>query len=144
MRIGTAEIYRQVERLDEVVESLVIGQEWQKDVRVVLFVKLRDGLVLDEALTTKIKQTIRADTTPRHVPARILQVTDIPRTKSGKIVELAVRNIVDGQPVKNVEALANPEALEQFRNRPELATEKSVVIKQLRYKAVEHKTLSSP
>jgi acetoacetyl-CoA synthetase len=122
VRIGTAEIYRQVERLEEVVESLVIGQEWQKDVRVVLFVKLRDGLVLDEALTAKIKQTIRADTTPRHVPAKILQVTDIPRTKSGKIVELAVRNIVDGQPVKNVEALANPEALEQFRNRPELAT----------------------
>jgi acetoacetyl-CoA synthetase len=122
VRIGTAEIYRQVERLEEVVESLVIGQEWQKDVRVVLFVKLRDGLVLDEALMAKIKQTIRADTTPRHVPAKILQVTDIPRTKSGKIVELAVRNIVDGQPVKNVEALANPEALEQFRNRPELAT----------------------
>jgi acetoacetyl-CoA synthetase len=121
VRIGTAEIYREVERLDEVVESLVIGQEWKKDVRVVLFVKLRDGLTLDEALTAKIKQTIRADTTPRHVPAKILQVTDIPRTKSGKIVELAVRAVVDGQPVKNVEALANPEALEQFRNRPELA-----------------------
>ncbi|MDP2794014.1 MAG: acetoacetate--CoA ligase [Sulfurisoma sp.] len=124
VRIGTAEIYRQVEQLEEVVESLVIGQEWppgkRNDVRVVLFVKLRDGLVLDEALTAKIKQTIRADTTPRHVPAKILQVTDIPRTKSGKIVELAVRNIVDGQPVKNVEALANPEALEQFRDRPEL------------------------
>jgi len=126
VRIGTAEIYRQVEQLDEVVESLVIGQEWppgkHNDVRVVLFVKLRDGLLLDEALTAKIKQTIRADTTPRHVPAKVLQVTDIPRTKSGKIVELAVRNIVDGQPVKNIEALANPEALEQFRNRPELAT----------------------
>ncbi|RLJ65136.1 acetoacetate--CoA ligase [Sulfurisoma sediminicola] len=121
VRIGTAEIYRQVERLDEVVESLVIGQEWKKDVRVVLFVRLRDGLVLDDALTVKIKQTIRADTTPRHVPAKILQVTDIPRTKSGKIVELAVRAVVDGQPVRNVEALANPEALEQFRNRPELA-----------------------
>ena len=125
VRIGTAEIYRQVEQLDEVVESLVIGQEWppgkRNDVRVVLFVKLRDGINLDEALTAKIKQTIRADTTPRHVPAKILQVSDIPRTKSGKIVELAVRNIVDGQPVKNVEALANPEALEFFRNRPELA-----------------------
>jgi acetoacetyl-CoA synthetase len=121
VRIGTAEIYRQVEKLDEVVESLVIGQEWQKDVRVVLFVKLREGLALDDALVAKIKQTIRADTTPRHVPAKILQVTDIPRTKSGKIVELAVRAVVDGQPVKNVEALANPEALEQFSNRPELA-----------------------
>ncbi|MBU0753411.1 MAG: acetoacetate--CoA ligase [Gammaproteobacteria bacterium] len=121
VRIGTAEIYRQVEQLDEVVESLVIGQEWLKDVRVVLFVKLREGLTLDDALIAKIKQTIRADTTPRHVPAKVLQVTDIPRTKSGKIVELAVRNVVDGQPVRNVEALANPDALEQFRNRPELA-----------------------
>jgi acetoacetyl-CoA synthetase len=120
VRIGTAEIYRQVEKLDEVLESLVIGQEWKKDVRMVLFVRLRDGLVLDDALVAKIKQTIRADTTPRHVPAKILQVSDIPRTKSGKIVELAVRNVVDGQPVKNAEALANPEALEQFRNRPEL------------------------
>jgi acetoacetyl-CoA synthetase len=121
VRIGTAEIYRQVETFDAVLDSIVVGQRWQDDERVVLFVKLRDGLALDEALTAKIKQVIRADTTPRHVPAKIVQVTDIPRTKSGKIVELAVRNIVDGQPVKNVEALANPEALEQFRNRPELA-----------------------
>jgi acetoacetyl-CoA synthetase len=121
VRIGTAEIYRQVEQLDEVVESLVIGQEWDHDVRVVLFVRLRDGLVLDEALSAKIKQQIRRNTTPRHVPARIVQVADIPRTKSGKIVELAVRNVVHGRPVKNVEALANPEALEMFRERPELA-----------------------
>ena len=121
VRIGTAEIYRQVEKLDEVLESLVIGQDWDKDTRVVLFVKLREGLTLDEALVKRIKEVIRQNTTPRHVPAKILQVGDIPRTKSNKIVELAVRNIVHGQPVKNVEALANPEALEFFRNRPELS-----------------------
>jgi acetoacetyl-CoA synthetase len=120
VRIGTAEIYRQVEKLDEVVESIVIGQDWQKDVRVVLFVRLREGLALDEALAKRIKDTIRANTTPRHVPAVILQVPDIPRTKSNKIVELAVRAVVHGQPVKNVEALANPEALEHFKGRPEL------------------------
>ncbi|HEY8554711.1 MAG TPA: acetoacetate--CoA ligase [Burkholderiales bacterium] len=124
VRIGTAEIYRQVEKLPEVVESLVIGQDWPPgsfgDVRVVLFVRLRDGLTLDEALIAKIKQTIRENTTPRHVPAKIVQVPDIPRTKSNKIVELAVRNVVHGRPVKNIEALANPEALEYFRNRPEL------------------------
>jgi acetoacetyl-CoA synthetase len=121
VRIGTAEIYRQVEQLDEVVESLVIGQEWENDVRVVLFVKLRDGLMLDNALIARIKDRIKQNTTPRHVPAKVVQVGDIPRTKSNKIVELAVRNIVHGQPVKNVEALANPEALEYFRNRAELA-----------------------
>ncbi|MFN3985693.1 MAG: acetoacetate--CoA ligase [Rhodocyclaceae bacterium] len=121
VRIGTAEIYRQVEKLEEVVESIVIGQDWEGDVRVVLFVKLRDGLVLDDGLVARIKQTIRDNTTPRHVPAKILQVADIPRTKSGKIVELAVRNVVHGQAVKNVEALANPEALAHFADRPELA-----------------------
>jgi acetoacetyl-CoA synthetase len=121
VRIGTAEIYRQVESLDEVVESLVIGQDWEGDVRVVLFVKLRDGLSLDDALVAKIRKRIRDNTTPRHVPAKVLQVADIPRTKSGKIVELAVRNVVHGEPVKNVEALANPEALEHYRNRAELA-----------------------
>jgi acetoacetyl-CoA synthetase len=121
VRIGTAEIYRQVEQLDEVFESIVIGQEWEGDVRVVLFVKLKEGLSLDEALATKIKQRIRANTTPRHVPAKIVQVADIPRTKSGKIVELAVREIVHGRPVKNLEALANPEALEHFRNLPALS-----------------------
>jgi acetoacetyl-CoA synthetase len=91
------------------------------DVRVVLFVRLRDGRMLDDALIGRIKQRIRTNTTPRHVPTKVVQVSDIPRTKSGKIVELAVRNAVHGQAVKNVEALANPEALEQFRNRPELA-----------------------
>jgi acetoacetyl-CoA synthetase len=121
VRIGTAEIYRQVEQLEEILEALVIGQEWEGDVRVVLFVKLKDG-VLDDALSAKIKQRIRQNTTPRHVPARIVQVADIPRTKSGKIVELAVREVVHGRPVKNKEALANPEALEHFRNRAELAS----------------------
>jgi acetoacetyl-CoA synthetase len=120
VRIGTAEIYRQVEQLPEVVESLVIAQDWDNDVRVVLFVRLRDGLELDEALVKKIKQQILTNTTPRHVPAKIIQVTDIPRTKSGKIVELAVRNVVHGRPVKNREALANPEALELFRDLPDL------------------------
>ena len=126
VRIGTAEIYRQVERLEEVIESLVIGQDWPPerpvDVRVVLFVRLRDGIRLDEALTDKIKRWIRGNATPRHVPAKIVQVPDIPRTKSGKLVELAVRNVVHGRPVKNVEALANPEALEHYRNRTELAS----------------------
>jgi acetoacetyl-CoA synthetase len=121
VRIGTAEIYRQVEKLDEVLESLVIGQDWEKDTRVILFVKLREGLRLDEALARRIKDVIRENTTPRHVPAKILQVGDIPRTKSNKIVELAVRNIVHGEAVKNVEALANPEALDDFRDRPELS-----------------------
>jgi acetoacetyl-CoA synthetase len=121
VRIGTAEIYRQVEQLDEVLEALVIGQDWQRDVRVVLFVKLSEGAKLDDALVNRIKKQIRDSTTPRHVPDKILQVLDIPRTKSGKIVELAVRDVVHGRPVKNLEALANPEALEHFRNRAELS-----------------------
>ena len=124
VRIGTAEIYRQVEKLPEVVESLVIGQDWPPgtigDVRVVLFVKLREGMTLDDELVKKVKQQIRDNTTPRHVPAKVLQVADIPRTKSGKIVELAVRNVVHGRAVKNLEALANPEALEFYRSRVEL------------------------
>jgi len=120
VRIGTAEIYRHVEQLDEVAESIVIGQDWDNDVRVILFVVLNDGLVLDEALADKIRKTIRARCTPRHVPARILQVPEIPRTKSGKIVELAVREAVHDRPVKNLGSLANPEALEYYRNLPEL------------------------
>ena len=122
VRIGTAEIYRQVEKLEEVVESLVVGQRWQGDERIVLFVKLRPGGTLDDALESRIRDAIRRNTTPRHVPARIVQVDDIPRTKSGKIVELAVRAVVHGESVPNVEALANPEALDQFRNRTELNT----------------------
>jgi len=121
VRIGTAEIYRQVEQIPDVLESLVIGQQWDGDERIVLFVKLRDGLQLDQPTTDAIRRQIRQNTTPRHVPARIVQVTDIPRTKSGKIVELAVRDVVHGRPVRNSEALANPEALEQFRDRHELS-----------------------
>ena len=116
VRIGTAEIYRQVEKLDEVLESIVIGQDWQGDVRVVLFVVLKSGLNLDEALIRKIKDEIRANCTPRHVPAKIVQVADIPRTKSGKITELAVRDVVHGRPVKNIESLANPDSLAEFRD----------------------------
>ena len=120
VRIGTAEIYRQVELLDEVEESIVIGQNWQDDVRVVLFVRLRPGVSLDEELEGRIKQQVKSGCTPRHVPARVVQVGDIPRTKSGKIVELAVRDTVHGRPIKNKEALANPEALELYRDLPQL------------------------
>ncbi|MEA3292608.1 MAG: acetoacetate--CoA ligase [Pseudomonadota bacterium] len=120
VRIGTAEIYRQAEQVEEVVESLVIGQRWEGDVRVVLFVRLQEGLALDDALRQKIRQRIRSNTTPRHVPEKIIQVDDIPRTKSGKIVELAVRKVVHGEEVKNREALANPEALDEYRNLPAL------------------------
>ncbi|GIS90108.1 MAG: hypothetical protein CM1200mP20_01490 [Pseudomonadota bacterium] len=120
VRIGTAEIYRQAEQIDEVVESLVVGQQWQGDVRVVLFVRLREGVSMDEQLDRRIRNRIRENTTPRHVPARIVQVSDIPRTKSGKIVELAVTKVVHGEEVKNREALANPEALDLFADLPEL------------------------
>lgn len=120
VRIGTAEIYREVEKLDAVEEAIVIGQDWEGDVRVVLFVKLRLGRVLDDDLVARIKQQIRNGCTPRHVPAKVVQVADIPRTKSGKIVELAVRDVVHGRPVKNKEALANPEALDLYQGLPEL------------------------
>jgi acetoacetyl-CoA synthetase len=121
VRIGTAEIYRQVEQLPEVLESVAVGQRWQGDERVILFVRLATGVELDEALCERIRRQIRANTTPRHVPAKILAVSDIPRTRSGKISELAVRAAIHGEPVKNTEALANPEALECFRsNRTDL------------------------
>jgi acetoacetyl-CoA synthetase len=116
VRIGTAEIYRQVEKLDEVLESIVVGQDWEGDVRVVLFVVLKPGLKLDEALIGRIKAEIRANCTPRHVPAKIVQVADIPRTKSGKITELAVRDVVHGRPIKNIESLANPDSLAAFKD----------------------------
>ena len=122
VRIGTAEIYRQVEKLDDIVESIAIGQNWDDDVRVILFVVLREGAVLDDELRNEIRSVVRSNTTPRHVPSKILEVPDIPRTKSGKIVELAVRSVVHDEPVKNTEALANADALEHFRNRQELAT----------------------
>lgn len=114
VRIGTAEIYRQVEQVLEVLDSVVIGQEWQGDVRVVLFVRLRDGVVLDEALQDRLKAQIRANATPRHVPAKIIPVQDIPRTISGKIVEKAVSDMVHGRVVKNKESLANPESLTEY------------------------------
>jgi acetoacetyl-CoA synthetase len=122
VRIGTAEIYRQVEMLPEILESVAIGQDWDGDVRVVLFVVLRPGAVLDAALEARLRQQIRTGASPRHVPARIVQVTDIPRTRSGKLTELAIRDIVHGNAIKNAEAIANPEALEQFRNRAELSS----------------------
>lgn len=120
VRIGTAEIYRQVEKHEEIVESVVIGQEWGSDTRVVLFVVLQEGAQLDDTLMDAIRQNIRANTTPRHVPAKILAVNEIPRTRSGKIVELAIRDVIHGREPKNTEALANPEALDNFRNRREL------------------------
>lgn len=120
VRIGTAEIYRQVEKIDAVLESIAVGQRWQDDERVVLFVRLREGLTLDTELQQQIRAVIRANATPRHVPAVIAQVHDIPRTISGKIVELAVRQVIHGEQVKNTDALANPSALEEFANRPEL------------------------
>jgi acetoacetyl-CoA synthetase len=121
VRIGTAEIYRQVELLEEVQESVVIGQDWEGDVRVILFMVLKPGIALDDALRDRIKKKIRTGASPRHVPARIIQVADIPRTKSGKITELAVRDMVHGRDVKNRELLANPEALDIYRNIAELA-----------------------
>ena len=120
VRIGTAEIYAVVESLSEIVEALAVGQEWHGDVRVVLFVRLKPGVALDETLKKTIREAIRANTTPRHVPARIIAVPDIPRTLSGKITELAVRDVIHGRPVKNTDALANPQALEHFRNLAEL------------------------
>ena len=122
VRIGTAEIYRQVEKMPEVKESIVVGQEWDNDTRVVLFVTLADGVALDDDLIKRIQGQVRANCTPRHVPSKVLQVADIPRTKSGKITELAVRDIIHGRPIKNQEALANPEALELFADRAELRT----------------------
>ena len=120
VRIGTAEIYNQVEQMPEVIEAICIGQDWDQDVRVVLFIRLADGVDLTEDLIKAIKAKVRTGASPRHVPAVILPVDDIPRTKSGKIVELAVREVVHGRPVKNQEALANPEALAHFADRAEL------------------------
>jgi acetoacetyl-CoA synthetase len=123
VRIGTAEIYNQVEQMEEVVEALCIGQDWEDDVRVVLFVRLASGIALTDGLTKAIKNRIRIGASPRHVPAKVIAVTDIPRTKSGKIVELAVRDVVHGRPVKNKEALANPEALDLYAGLTELQSQ---------------------
>ena len=121
VRIGTAEIYRIVEQLEQIAESVVVGQDWQGDTRVVLFVKLQPGHTLDAALEKTIRDAIRTKASPRHLPAKILVVTDIPRTMNGKVVELAVRDVIHGRDVANVDALANPAALDQFRDRVELA-----------------------
>jgi acetoacetyl-CoA synthetase len=122
VRIGTAEIYRVVERIADVEEAVAIGQIWQSDTRVVLFVKMKDGKELDAKLQDKIRADIKKHASPRHVPAKIVQVADIPRTKNGKIVELAVKAVVHDMPIANTDALANPEALELFRDLPELST----------------------
>jgi len=114
VRIGAAEIYRQVERVDDVLDSVAVGQGWQQDVRAVLFVRLRTGAALTMALVKQIKDIIRANTTPRHVPAKIIAVPAIPRTLGGKVVELAVHNVIHGRPARNENALANPEALDYF------------------------------
>ncbi|MDH5278258.1 MAG: acetoacetate--CoA ligase, partial [Actinomycetota bacterium] len=114
VRIGTAEIYRQVERLPEVAESLAIGQVWDDDTRIVLFVRLADGASLDAELVARIRRSLRENCSPRHVPARIVAVTDLPRTRSGKLAELAVADVVHGREVRNIEALANPESLTLF------------------------------
>ncbi|HYL29198.1 MAG TPA: acetoacetate--CoA ligase, partial [Gemmatimonadales bacterium] len=122
VRIGTAEIYRQVEQLPEIVESLVVGQDWEGDVRIVLFVRLRDGLTLDDGLCNRLRRRIREHASPHHVPKKIIQVSDIPRTISGKITELAVRDVIHGREVKNRDALANPDALDLYRGLQELMT----------------------
>ena len=114
VRIGTAEIYRQVEQLPEVLESVAVGQRWQGSERIVLFVRLRGDALLDDALRDRIRKQLRANASPHHVPAKILQVADIPRTISGKISELAVRAVIHGETVKNTDALANPGALELY------------------------------
>jgi len=122
VRIGTAEIYRQVEKIEAVVDSVAIGQDWENDIRIILFVKLKSDKILDETLTQSIRKIIRDNASPRHVPAKILQVADIPRTLNGKIAELAVRNVVHHLPIKNLEALANPKSLEAFKDRKELGS----------------------
>jgi acetoacetyl-CoA synthetase len=121
VRIGTAEIYRQVEQLEEVLEGLVIGQQWDNDTRIVLFVILREGFTLDDDLIKRIRDKIRTGASPRHLPAKVLQVADIPRTVSGKITEIAVTDVIHGREVKNREALANPGALELYKDLAELA-----------------------
>ena len=120
VRIGTAEIYRQVEQIDAILESICVGQQWDGDTRVILFVVMQEGFSLDEEIMLDVRQRIRANASPRHVPAKIIEVSDIPRTRSGKIVELAVRDTIHGRPIKNTSALANAEALEQFQDLQEL------------------------
>jgi acetoacetyl-CoA synthetase len=120
VRIGTAEIYRQVDLIDEVLESIVVGQQFESDTRVILFVRLREGLTLDDELSQRIRDQVRVGASPRHMPAVVAQVPVIPRTRSGKLVELAVRDAIHGREVKNLEAIEEPAALDHFRNHPKL------------------------
>jgi acetoacetyl-CoA synthetase len=120
VRLGTSEIYSVVDKFKEINESVVIGQKWDNDIRIILFVVLKPKNELTEILKAKLKQKIRQEASPRHVPAKIVSISDIPRTKNGKIVELAVKNLIDGNKIKNKEALANPEVLDQFKNLKEL------------------------
>ena len=120
VRLGTAEIYSEVEKFKEIKESIVVGQSWDNDVRIVLFIVMNEKFILSEDLLKKIKLQIRKNASPRHVPSKVIVVKDIPRTKSGKIVELAVKNTIEGNNIKNKEALANPKALEQFKDLKEL------------------------
>ena len=120
VRLGTAEIYNVVEKFEEIKEAIVIGQTWKNDVRIILFVVLNEPFTLDKILIEKLRKLIKKDASPRHVPSKILSVSDIPRTKNGKIVELAVKSIIDGNNVKNIQALANPEVLKEFKNLEEL------------------------
>ena len=122
VRIGTAEIYRQVEAFPNIEEAICIGQEWDNDTRVILFVRMAAGAELDEALIAEVRQRIRENCSPRHMPAKVIVVADIPRTRSGKITELAVRDVIHGREVKNKEALANPEALAYFADLAELGS----------------------
>ncbi|MDC3162481.1 AMP-binding protein, partial [Candidatus Pelagibacter sp.] len=120
VRLGTAEIYSVVEKFNEVKESIVVGQSWDNDVRIILFVVLSKDYKLNEKLSAKLKKTIRYEASPRHVPSKIIEVKDIPRTKNGKIVEVAVKNIIDGIKIKNIQALSNPSALNEYKNLKEL------------------------
>ena len=120
VRLGTAEIYSVVEKFKDIKESIVVSQTWDNDVRIILFLVLNKPNSLDELLIQKLKKAIRHEASPRHVPAKVLEVSDIPRTKNGKIVELAVKNIIEGNKIKNIQALANPEVLDQYKNKKEL------------------------
>ena len=120
VRLGTAEIYSEVEKFKEIKESIVVGQSWDNDIRIILFVILNNGVILNDELIKKIKKQIRINASPRHVPNKIFKVNDIPRTKNGKIVELAVKNIIEGNTIKNKEALANPQVLEEYTQIKEL------------------------
>ena len=120
VRLGTAEIYSVVEKLDEIQESIVIGQSWKNDIRIILFIVLNKGYALTDEIKDKIKKEIKIKASPRHVPSKIIQVLDIPKTKNGKLVEIAVKQTIEGEVIKNLEALANPDSLEQFKNIKEL------------------------